>query len=51
MYEAFLLVVNEFGEIIAFYFLFGKSNTELKPLFEALKARYVKLGFPLPLIW
>ena len=51
VYEAMVLVVNEYNQIIAHYFVYGKSHDELRPLLEALKMRYEKLGFPLPILW
>lgn len=50
VYDAIVLVVNEYDQIIAHYYVYSKSHDELKPLLKALKKRYEKLGFDLPLV-
>jgi len=51
MYEAALLVINEYGQIIAHYFLSSKSHDELKPLLQQLLRRYQLKNFERPWLW
>lgn len=51
MYEAVVLVMNEYGQVVAHFLLQSKSHAELKPCLERLLKRYQKYGFLLPNVW
>lgn len=51
MYEAVVLVMNEYGQVVARFLLQSKSHAELKPCLERLLNRYKKFGFLLPHVW
>jgi hypothetical protein len=51
VYEAAVLVMNEYNQVIAHYFLQSKSHDELRPLLTKLMERYRMYGFKMPVLW
>jgi len=51
MYEAVVLVMNEYWQVVAHVLLQSKSHAELKPCLKRLLKRYKKYGFLLPHVW
>lgn len=48
VYHGLFTVMNEYGQVVAFWFVKTGTMEEIRPAMRALRRRYVTMGWPLP---